>query len=242
VVRIKRSFVILILLFVVLLSTVAVAASAVSGSSLSVTGTASLTVKPDTAEIVLGSDTEGATAKAAQESNSAIMDRVLRAVTSQGIDKASIKTVRFGVSPNYRYDNNSGKSTIDGYRSEHRISITVTELSSVGKILDSAVDAGASSIDSVSFILKDTSNVKLEALSAAASDARRKADALALSLGVKIIGIAAVVEEDTSVAQNPRPFSGTMVRDLSMKNAAAVNVEEGEVNVTTRLHVDYLIQ
>lgn len=91
----------------------------------------------------------------------------------------TVKTVSYSVNPNY---NNQG--TLTGYTVTNSIQATLNDLTITGKIIDTAVQAGATRIDSLQFTLKDDSTARAQALAAATVKAKALATAMATAAGL----------------------------------------------------------
>ncbi len=123
--------------------------------------------------------------------NAALMTTVIQALTSVGIDKNSIETISYTLSPIYANNpDQSMPSKIVGYAARNAIQVTVTDLGTVGKVLDAAVSAGANDVQGIMFTFSSTTLTRLQkqALGQAVQDADGQAKAAASSLGVSIIG------------------------------------------------------
>src|SRR2546429_2100824 len=70
--------------------------------TLTVAGTGSLTVAPDTAFVTVGMETAGKSLSQAQRENSAVMQKVMERLRALKIDKERIQTSSFMVTPQYR--------------------------------------------------------------------------------------------------------------------------------------------
>ncbi len=159
--------------------------------TIQVTGTGTVSSPPDEAILYLGVQTQAATATQATSDNAAAMTSVITALTSAGIDKNSIQTVSYTLTPTYSNPvNQSVSPTIIGYVAVNEIQVTVNDLNSVGKILDQVISAGANQVQGVSFTLSSGSLATLQkqALQVALTDADGQAKALATTLGVSIVG------------------------------------------------------
>jgi uncharacterized protein YggE len=75
--------------------------------------------------------------------------------------------------------------------------VTLSDLKSVGAVIDAASKAGANSIDGISFVLKQTSPARGQALADATQQAMNKARSIAQALGGRVLR---VVEENESAA------------------------------------------
>jgi uncharacterized protein len=69
----------------------------------------------------------------------------------------------------------------------------------VGQLIDAAMQAGANNVSRLVFTLKDEQAAQLEALREASAKAKLKAEAVAASLGLKIIRISTVTEGERTI-------------------------------------------
>jgi uncharacterized protein YggE len=108
----------------------------------------------------------------------------------------------------------------------------VNEVDRAGDLLDAALGAGANRIGGLRFGIRDTTALRQQALAEAAQSARARADALAATLGVRVVGIHSIAEEGVMV---PRPVA--MAADVAPRAMAAPApsppVEAGEVGAGT---------
>jgi len=155
--------------------------------TIQVTGTATLSAPPDQAVLVLAVQTQATSATQAASDNAAAMTNVLAALSNLGINKNSIETVSYTLSPVY---DQTTSSRIIGYTARNAIQITLQDFSLVGKALDAAVSAGANEVQGIMFTLSSTTLATLQeqALGQALQDADGQARAMASNLGVSIVG------------------------------------------------------
>ena len=100
-------------------------------NTLSLTGTATTTVKPDKVTVSLGVETTNKTADIALTANSKIMNQVLGALKSAGVRGNETSTSSFSISPNYNYSQSSSSSTasrITGFTVSNSIQIQSTNI------------------------------------------------------------------------------------------------------------------
>jgi len=132
--------------------------------TLTVTGRGFEDIQTTLAQVRLGVEVEGKTANDAQQEVARRSNAVVTFLRSRQVDK--LETTGINLSPRYSYNNN--RQTLIGYTGSNNVSFRVpTER--VGGIIDEAVKAGASRIDSVSFVASD------DAIAAAQKQALRKA-------------------------------------------------------------------
>src|SRR5919106_632690 len=71
--------------------------------TISIVGMGEVTAAPDTAYVMSGVTTQGATAREALDANNAAMTALIATLKAAGIEERDIQTSGFSVSPNYVY-------------------------------------------------------------------------------------------------------------------------------------------
>lgn len=198
------------------------------------TGEATVTVKPDRAQIDVGVVTQAVTSQSAVSQNAQKQDATIAKLRGILGSAAEIKTISFSVTPVYRYPREGGNPTITGYSATNIVRVTLDDLSKVGDAIDAAVTGGSNQIQNLRFILKDEAPHEAEALSKAAVQARSKANSLASALNVRVTRILSVSETSSPVYP---------VRDVAFaraETAASTPIEPGtiEVKATVTLTVE----
>jgi len=165
--------------------------SSSSPKTIQVTGTGTLSATPNEALLNLAVETQASTATIATSENAAIMTNVMNALTSAGVSNDSIQTTSYSLTPVYSNPvNQSVAPSIIGYDAVNAIQVTLSNLGSVGKVLDQAISAGANQVQGITFTLSNTAlaNLQKQALQLALQDADNQAKATAAALGVTIVG------------------------------------------------------
>ena len=200
--------------------------------TIQVTGTGTVSASPDQAILYLAVQTQAATATQATSENAEAMANVIATLTTAGIDKNSIQTVSYTLTPTYSNPaNQSVPPTIIGYIAVNSIQVTVNDLGSIGKILDQAISAGANEVQGVSFTLSSSTlaTIQKQALQAALTDADGQAKALAITLGVTIVGPISVTPGYEFQPTNYSRFAAT----------PQTPIESGTLQVTATVQVTY---
>src|SRR5581483_298458 len=146
-------------------------------------GDAVIHAKPDRAEITIGVSSRASSAQAAAAKNAEESSQVQAAIKQALDGGGTVKTSGYSLSPQYDYSNGHAPR-LTGYEANNTVTVTIDQLSLLGKVIDAATGTGATNINGVSFTLKDDSAVKQQALSEAATKARANAEALARALDV----------------------------------------------------------
>lgn len=208
------------------------------------TGSAVVSRTPDQAVVTLGVATTGKTSTEAQEKLNATMDKVVKAVKGLSIPDVKVQTQWLSLSPVYeRIDYREQQAQpreprIIGYNASNTVRVTVGDISKVGTIIDTAIDAGANQVQGLSFGLKDDRDARQEAMTSAARDAKAKAEAIAAALGLRVVR---VLEAQSGVVQRPVPMYRMAGRGAMAPAAEALStpttVEAGEVTVQEQVTV-----
>ena len=203
-----------------------------AAGTLSVLGTGSVTVTPDTATVSAGVTTQGQTASDAMDANGTAMAKVVAALKDAGIASKDLQTEFVSVNP--RYDD-AGQA-ITGYTASNSVSATVRGLSDVGDVIDAAVAAGANNVNGPSLARDDQDKLYRDALEKAVSDAREKAAALARAANVTLGEIKSLDESPQSSGPIPyESFSALKAADSSTP------IEPGTAETTATVRVVFAI-
>ena len=178
-------------------------------TKVTVAGEAVTRVEPDTAVLSLSVVTQSPQAVTAQQENARKSDAVANAVKAIAGANAEIKTSDYTLQPQYD-PRDSRLPKIIGYDARNSVIVTLSDLKGVGAVIDAASKAGANSIDGISFVLKQTSPARGQALADATQQAMNKARSIAQALGGRVLR---VVEENesTTVAGDGRAMDYDLI-------------------------------
>lgn len=197
-------------------------------------GTASITIKPDQVRIVVGVVTSASTAQQAASQNATQVDAVIKAVTQLIGSKGTIKTVSYSIHADYRTPAGQTQSQLVGYTTTNSIEVSANDLSLIGPVIDAAVQAGANSIGSPTFTLQDPEPVRMQALSAAAKQARAHADAIAAGLGGKTGNVVS--------AQEGASYTPVNANRLDTIAGAATPIHPGTLEISATVTISVELQ
>jgi len=140
----------------------------------------------------------------------------------------TIQTISYTVSP--RYSTTAGQtSTIIGYTASNTVQVTTTDLSLIGRLIDTANQAGANSVGNLSFSLQNPEPVMEQALGQAAKQAQSHANAIAAGLGAKT-GVVISAQEGSSVTP-------ILVGGVAGITALPTPIQTGTVSVTANVTI-----
>ncbi len=200
---------------------------------LSVSASADAKRIPDVAAISTGVVTQATDANAAMRANAMQMDKVMAAIRAAGIAERDIRTSGINLNPQYNYRDNA-PPTITGYQASNTVSITVRDLSRLGKVLDTLVEQGANQVNGPSFEVDKPDEAYDEARIGALKNAQARAKTYADALGLKVRRIVSISEGGSSMPR-PMPMARMMAADAGM--AKETSVAPGETTLSVNLDV-----
>lgn len=206
--------------------------------TLNVNGLGQVYLTPDIAYIYIGVHTEGATASEAVDSNKSQTTAVIDALKKAGVAENDIRTTNFSIWPSQQYGPD-GTVTGSIYMVDNSVYITVRDLDGLGDLLDSAISAGANSVNSIQFDVADKTEAVKEARAKAMEDAKLQAQELADTAGVALGDIQTINFYDNS----PYPYSeGKGGGGGGLDTAASVPIQPGQLTIAVTVNLTYTIK
>ena len=201
---------------------------------ISVAGEGEATAPPDMASIRTGVVSQATTAKEALNQNNAAMQTVLALLKEHKIADKDVQTSSFNVHPVYEQDpQGRTEPNVVAYRVMNEVQVKVRNLSSLGDVLDTLVQAGSNQISGVSFDVDDPSGILDEARSRAIRNAKSRAEVYAQAAGVTVGRVLQIFEQPVDP---PRPMQMAM----EFRGAASsVPVATGEQEFQVTVNVVY---
>jgi uncharacterized protein YggE len=153
--------------------------------TISTSGTATVRIKPDSARVFFGVESIARTIKEARGDNAAHVRHVIAALSDLKIPDLRMKTADVQVTLIQHQDTQDKLPQIIGYRVQSSLTVLVQDNDPVklgaaaSRLLDTALESGANSIQHIAFFRKDETDARRRAMTAAVEDALRNARALA---------------------------------------------------------------
>jgi uncharacterized protein YggE len=189
---------------------------------------------PDTAIIGITVVTQNRNAISAQQDNAAKTDAVVRALKAAAGTGAEVKTSGYSLQPQRVYKENQ-PPTISGYEARNTVTVTLSDLTKVGSVIDSAAQAGANDFSNIAFTLRQDRQARDRALSEATREAVSKAQVIASALGGRVVRIVEVQEEGF---QQRQPVPVYQAETFMAKRAdVATPIEVGSLDISSRVQV-----
>lgn len=211
---------------------------------VTVAGETNMKAQPDAATVVLSVITQSPQALNAQQDNARKSEAVIQALKASAGADPEIKTSDYSLQP--QYDDRYNKlPNIIGYEARNSVMVTMGDLTRVGAVIDAASRAGANSVESVSFILRDNSPARGQALAEASRQAMTKAQSIAQAMGGKVVRV--VEEQEAGTTGTPTESKeDNSAYSLGLRAARGAlkqtPVQAGALNVSSRVEVVVEIQ
>lgn len=205
--------------------------------SITVVGVGRASATPDIARVTVGVDVVNPSLSKALTEVNRKTSSVIAQLKEQGIEDKDIRTVDFNVFPQQSYGPN-GPGPITGYRVSNSVRVTIRDLDKAGDILEQAVNAGANTVQGLTFTIEDPKPVETEARVSAIQDARFKADALAQEAGAtvgQVINISEVQVGGAIPLNQPAAMDGR-------GGGGGVEIAPGMQDVSVQVQVTYDLQ
>lgn len=221
--------------------------------SVSVSGSGQVNVRPDVAVIVVGVQTEAATASAALTQNSQQMIAVTKALTNTGVLTDDIQTQVVQLQPHIAAPEagqprptpqtstattNTVTNTLTNtvattsYIATNLVEVRVRDLAQLGQVLDNTIQAGGNQIQSIRFETSNPNQALDQARQAAWNDAKRKAEQLAQLAGVTLGSVLTLNEFSAN------PLTSAQASAVSA-SAVAVPIAPGAQTITVNVQVTW---
>ncbi|MGC8958720.1 MAG: SIMPL domain-containing protein [Chloroflexia bacterium] len=162
---------------------------------LTVVGTGTEEADPELAYVTVGVDLKGDQPQSVVNEASARMDAILKAVQAAGVEEKDIRTVGYNLWVEQRYDPQTGQPTgVVEYHIVHTVRLTVRDLGKVGALLAAVVEAGANTVNEVTYSVADPEALVARARQKAIADAQKKAEEMAAALDLSLGKVLSVSE------------------------------------------------
>ena len=210
-------------------------------TTINVNGQSTIKAEADEVSVYVGIETTEKTSEESKNANAKISDNVLVVLKTAGIPEGDIETSSYYIYPEYDWSNN--KQDLTGYRTSNVLKITTKDFDKVGAIVDSSVDAGATTIQSINFELsQDKQNeVKTQAISKATEDAKVKAEATAQGLNARLGKVKTVTIQDYNYYPFPIYASADGGAALDVKEVARTAIQPSSLDVSSTVNVVFEI-
>lgn len=206
---------------------------AANGATVTVSGTGTVTGRPDTLTLQMGATTTASSATVALDRNNAEIAALEDVFLRAGVKSANLQTSGLTVQANY--DQNGD---VTGYQAADELTVTFHELANAGEVIDAAAHAVGNDvhIDGIAFSISNTSNLLEVARVRAVRDAQAKAQAFASAAGARLGPVRTISDEE----QLPAPVFQVPVFASGIAAAPSrVPLQAGSQQLSVQVRVVY---
>jgi len=215
-------------------------------SIISVIGTGTVMAQPDIIQMRITLSNVARTTKMAQDEVNRMARQVLTILKNTGIEDNNIMTASLTFRSEYEYTN---RRILVGQRAEQGITFSVDNIDNdgerVSEIIDRLIQINGIELNQISFNVKDTTDYFIRSRELAFQKAVEKADQYAELANLKIIKVLNISEDINQQfsPMNNRLMSNSMVYQTSAReDAGSAIIPTGELEITTRIFVEYLLE
>ena len=201
--------------------------------SITVSGTGSVSVKPDMVSVKFIVKSTNWNCPAAAERNAINTANTIAAIKEAGIPESDISTYDYSITQDNSHTY-AGEYTV-----RNTIAVLIRNVDLTGKVIDAAVknNTGANGVTSFEYLVSDKATALREARTLAIKNAQDAASLLAGASGCKVNGVIEIREDYTSAGRS----NEMMFKAVSMDSGAGTPtpIVEGNVTITSNVTVKY---
>jgi uncharacterized protein YggE len=177
---------------------------------MTVTGTATLEISPDCADLTMTLSSEAKRPGLATTDVQTKQGALVAALAKLGVEHENLKLSGLALNPVY-----TEHGELRGYRADITVTATTHDFGKIGSLMEAGADAGATSMSSA-FRRSDLPELKKKVRDMAIAAARDKAKQTADALGIKLGRIVTVVENPGGPLWGPSNYVGN---EFQVRNA-----------------------
>ena len=200
--------------------------------SITVSGTGSVSVKPDMVSVKFIVKSTNWNCPKAAEANAVNTANTIAAIKEAGIPASDISTYDYSITQDNTHQY-AGEYTV-----RNTIAVLIRNADLTGKVIDAAVknNTGANGVTSFEYLVSDKATALREARTLAIKNAQDAASLLAGASGCKVNGVLEIREDYTSSGRS----NDMMFKAVSMEAGGTVTpIVEGNITITSNVTVKY---
>jgi uncharacterized protein YggE len=227
-------------------------------NTISVTGEGMVTAVPDIATFTVTVQDTASDVATAQSKATTAGNAIIAYLGQQGVPSTDVQTTDYEINPQYSYSQAAcpnvpvtngvstgaaiycppGRQALTGYQVSQTLSVKLTDTAKAGTILAGVGTNGASSVSGLSFTVSDEDTLQAQARDKAIAQAQSKAQDLAKSLGVQLVGVVGFNENQNGGGPVPLAFATNASAGMA---APAPQIPAGQNTITDDVTLTYEI-
>lgn len=210
-----------------------------STRSITVSDSATVKVRPDTAFITIGVTNRDKSASVVSTANAAKTSAVVNAIIKTGIPKPNVTTVDFSIQPEMNYK--KSPAVIVGYSAHNSVRVRTKDLDKLSNLIDTAVLAGANNVREISFDVENPQKIRQKALALAVKKTQNKARTIAQAVGARL---GPAISASEGIGGYGYSINRTIAgeSDMTAGKIFQTPIEPGQKSVTAQVEVVYSLR
>ncbi|MFW6089640.1 MAG: SIMPL domain-containing protein [Gemmatimonadota bacterium] len=190
-------------------------------------GNGEVMLRPDRASVSVTVRTIAPEPDQAESRNLAAAEAVSEALDALDLEPDSLRLTGVRIGPNREYGPDGPRDA--GYFAERSLRVTTDDLADVGRIIQAAVEAGATQVDHVAYSSSEEEEARQRALTLAVEKASADARTIATAAGGRLGNVILLSTEEVSV---PRPMLRLEAMEMNRAAADQAMPEPEDLTVT----------
>ena len=204
-------------------------------------------VYPNIAEITFTKENTSKTIEQASSDNKAVIAEIRKSLEKFKADNPNTTEIRTGsytANPNYTYNKNN-KRQITGYTVINSVTVRTKATEQLGKMIDSAIKAGADRVGSLSFSYENDGSICKELINLATKEAYDMATQTASAAKETIKGAKSISTGCYTQMNNTSNYRNYAAKAMSADMEAAepeTSVTPGKIKVRATVNADFYVK
>ncbi|MCP1994299.1 SIMPL domain-containing protein [Flavobacterium sp. HSC-61S13] len=209
--------------------------SGIQTPQIAVSGSGKVSIKPDQANITIGTENRGSDAVIVKKENDVAIANIIKYIKKMKISENDYQTQRVNL-----YKNRDYETKLDYFQANQTITIQLKDLSKYEELMLGLIQAGANQIQGVEFKSSKAADYQTEARTKAVADAKKKATDYANALGQKVGKAIFVSDESTSYSPRPMMYAAksAVSEDMALDQTLAI----GEIEVNSNVSINFSLE
>lgn len=206
--------------------------------AVQVSGQGEVRVAPDMATLQFAISHSGTDLPALQQQAGRVMAEFLALTEELGIPEKQVQTSQLVIQPQYHWED--GQRIDDGYQVQRMITVELHQLDRLGRLIERAVALGINTVSPPELRSTRAGELRIQALRAAAENARQRAAALAEQLDARLGPVRRIDAADP-------PDGGPVPQQLRFASAehaadSAQTYRTGEIVFHAEVRAEFALQ
>jgi uncharacterized protein len=204
---------------------------------VAVSGSGDVLAVPDRALVMLAVEARNASLQSAQQEVNGAVERFLALADELRVPREQVQTTSANVQAEFDWNPETRERRMLGYYVSRQLRVELRELDKLGPLMERSVGIGVNQVSPPHLVSSRADELRREALSKAADDARRSAEALAKTLGARVGPVRRIASSDVAWQPPPQPYERTA---MAMKDGGgAATYEAGQIEITAQVTAEF---